>query len=361
MIDSVVKLVRGAVRVVGGTSNTVIGNVADRMKTEANQGAANTLNNAWPIQLVDVSNNRRSIIDPFRALKVSEATRLCGTNSNQAINPLIWIETNLGSGDTAFGSGLLTQTTGVTANSSTILQTVNPALIQSGVPNAFITGYRLGDTGTVNNERRWGVWTATNGLYFKLAGTAFSICSLKNGVETVIPSASFNGSIPVTDTSFHLYEIYYTPGLALFYRDREILHTLTATGAALCDTMHLPIRYENKNVSGGTTNCTAEIRENMVYRFGKHLGTPRAFHANVAGTTVIKNEPGTVHGFILNRNGGVGSTTFQLYDNNSAAGTLLYQVTLGSNMAVSHKSYIDFRIGLTMVVPNNSEVTLEWE
>jgi hypothetical protein len=322
------------------------------------------LSNADPVVITGDDKVTGAIVDSFRSFKVAEWTRLVGGNTvGNTINARIWTTTLNGSGTAVSGSGLFTLSTGTTADSSAVLQSINVAQFNSGAINAYIAGIRLGDTGVTNNERRWGAWNATDGIYFKISGTTFSVCRLQNGVETAISSESFNGKQPVINTNFHVYEIYYSAGTALFYQDKVLLHTLTTTTTALANTVHFPLRAENKNINGGTTNTSLFIRGQSINRFGRPVGRPRPFFTNTEGTTTLKTESGTVHFLLVNRVGGIGTFGVTLYDNTAGSGTIITQVTTRVDSGpIMIPLNVDFNVGLTIVNSNtNLEVTVIWE
>lgn len=316
--------------------------------------------------LYDAELNRQAVVDEFGNLRTSEPTRLIGGNfPGSSLNTMIWTSTLATGGTLTVGNNLAQLTTTTTnGSSSTVISTdVAPAI--AGTVNLFRAGVRLSDTGVANNERRWGAWASTNGIYYKLAGTAFSVCKLQTSVETCIASGSFNGLQPTIDTNFHNYEIYYATSGAYFMQDGKLLHNYSMTTTALADTTSFPLQFQNKNV-GASTAASLYIRQSAIMRLGRPNGRPRAsaFSGGTA-STVLKSEPGTVHNIIINRNGGVGNTTIVLYDNTAASGTVIFQATIPGTVLDAIPLDIDFNTGLTLSITNGilatQEITVTWE
>ena len=90
--------------------------------------------------------------------------------------------------------------------------------------------FRLADTGTANVRRQWGLLgctmpTITDGVYFQLNGTTFSIVTLKGTSATVINSGSFNGHLGYAyalDTNNHTYQIQYNNAKVQFIIDGKL-------------------------------------------------------------------------------------------------------------------------------------------
>jgi hypothetical protein len=70
----------------------------------------------------------------------------------------------VGSGAQSIANTVLTLSTGVTPNSSESVQTNVRAVFLPGASNNFTATISVGNTGVVNNVRRWGSYDANNGL-----------------------------------------------------------------------------------------------------------------------------------------------------------------------------------------------------
>lgn len=315
----------------------------------------------------DHETERDIFIGQFQELKTAELTQLVGGNFlGTSLNSRIWTSTLANGGTAPVASGLLELVTNTTANGSAAVQSIDVAPFRPASPNTFLAGVRLGDTGTTNNERRFGAWTTTSGLYFKLAGTTFSVCRLHTSVETCVDSSSFTGTqnALTLDTNFHVYEIHYSSGTAMFFQDRKLLHTLSATTTGLSDTVHFPLRFENKNVSGGTSNTSMFLRGVNISRVGRAIGRPRSTYFNTTTVSTLKTEPGTLHRIVLVRNGNLGNNTFNVYDCAPSPCTtnLITSLTFGSTTANTFEFDIDFNNGLTVDPGSaNFQATVVWE
>lgn len=315
--------------------------------------------------LHDPESNRFNRIGLFNEHKIGEWTKLLGGNPiGTSINTVIWTPAASGTGAAVTsGSGLFTLTSGTGSNASTTLTSTDIAPYISGTTNVFLAGIRIPDAGVTNNERRWGAWSATNGVYFKFAGSTLSVCRLQNGVETAVASTSFTGGNAFTlDTNFHTYEIWWTSSSAHFYVDRKLLHILTNQTGALADVLHFPVRYENKSVNGGTTSAQLLVRGSGIHRFGRGTGRPRSTFISTASTTILKTEPGTLHRIVVTRDGSLGNNTLTIYDSTTGSGTIMFQLTLGSATVSILEFDVDFNNGLTIVSSSgNYSFTVVWE
>lgn len=311
--------------------------------------------------IYDAESQREVEIGLFRELKVAEWTRLIGGNATSTLNTRLWNTTgSTGSGAATVSNGLFVLSTGTTANSSAIHTSNDVARYISTSTNVYVTGIRLPDGGTVNNVRKWGAFNATDGLYFKMTGTTLSVCRLQNGVETSV--TTFNGSAPVVDGNFHTYEIYYVAGSAQFFQDRKRIHTLTTSTSSLASTLHFPIRTENTNINGLTTNLTIEMRGNGIHRFGRPAGRPKFDFVNTAGTSVLKTEPGSLHRVFVNKPTAAGTGNITLYDNTAASGKIIAVISLSDIQNNSIEFDVDFNIGLTVVSDSATiQFTVIWE
>jgi hypothetical protein len=207
-------------------------------------------------------------ISSFGQFKVSEQVFLVGTsNEGTTVSTDFWTVTLANGGTTTVANNIATMSTNAAANGSATLESIAKARFIPSTVNVFLAGIRLGDTGTVNNKRRWGAFNATDGLFFELDGTTIKIVSRVGGVDTAI--TSFNGeSSFVLDTDFHQYEIMYNAGRAIFLQDRKRIHTYTPTTISTSGTMDLPIRTENVNSGGLASNVQLFLRGSAIYRYG---------------------------------------------------------------------------------------------
>ena len=126
--------------------------------------------------------------------------------------------------------------------------------------------------------------------------------------------------------------------------------------------MHLPIRAENKNINGATTDASLFVRGVAILRYGRPLSRTHSNFFNSTTVQTLKIGPGTLHRVILVRNGAIGGNTVTLYDNTSAAGTVIGQLSFGSSTGDTFEYDVDFDVGLTVDPGSaNFQTTVVWE
>lgn len=281
------------------------------------------------------------------------------TFTDAAIDAQLWTF-SVGTGGTVTeANGQLTMSTGTTANNSVNIVSTSTARYVSSTTQLFRTTVRLPDTGTVNNIRRGGMFTATDGAFYEMNGTTFRFVVRKGGVDTAISNGSFNGKYGNTfafDTNVHIYEILYNSEYVYFIIDNKLIHTIESQLAPWTSTLHLPIRFENTNSGGSTTNVSMEIRSASTSRLGLPNTQPiNRFQSGLTAGLTLKSSPGNLQSIIIS---GVTSTSVvTLYDNTTATGTIIWSsgsMTIGSQSS-NLPLYIDFKgisfsTGLTLAI-----------
>lgn len=306
---------------------------------------------------------------PHGEMLTAESFRLVGTTFTQTtIDSNFWTALTGTGGTVSIGGGTVTMSTGTTANNTTSLTSVYNARFVVGRINNFKTYVRLGDTGTINNVRRGGAYTSTDGAFFEISGTTFSIVTRKGGIDTKVTNGSFNGIYGPTftiDTNFHVYELMYHPEAVYFFADEKLLHTVHTTTSAWTSNLHLPINYENFNINGSTTNVTMQIAFAIIHGLGKQSTQPIGKFLT-SGTTVVKYGTGNAHGITLSNiaNG----ATVTLYDNTAGSGTILWASGALTVASQSNNfpfdidfSGIQFNVGLTVVITGTVSVLIKYE
>jgi hypothetical protein len=239
---------------------------------------------------------------PMDELRVVNPVRLIGTTFIGTVldnNFATGIITN--GGTVTQGGCQLTLSTNTTANGSAVVQSVRTARYVGGSSNRIRAVIRLPDTGTVNNVRKWGCFSSTDGAYFKISGTTLSVCTLKTSNETSVASASWNGTSFTLDTNVHTYEIYYTNSKVYFVIDGILRHTVSALTTTWSDTTNLPLRMENVNSNDSVTNVTIEVRVASIYRLGNIETQPTSYYYPIGQTagTQLKIGAGNIHSLVI--------------------------------------------------------------
>ena len=319
------------------------------------------LTDAYGFKVENTPMDEQRVVIPVRLIGSTFSSATATVDSN------FWTVTIAASGGTIAtcvqGSGKVVLSSKTDATGSVILQSVRSARYIGGSSNRFRAQIQLGDTGVANNTKRWGVFDGTNGAYFKLAGTAMSVCTMKASSETAIASANWNGSgaaVP-TLTNCNIYEIYITNRKVYFSINGVLVHTEdtnTRAGAAN-DTwsanMNLPIRADNINATN-TTDTTMSIRVITIYRLGEIITQSKSSYLAANATTILKDGSGTLHQIINCDNVG----TISIYDGLSAAGILLGTIDLAKILGPISFD-VPFYTGLTSVVGGGAKVITVYE
>ena len=269
--------------------------------------------------LKDVTGNIVEIT-PYGELHTIEPVRISGGVFNDSVlDSSFFTATNANGGTATVTNTVLTVATNTTANGSSQVQTVQAARFVGGTSNRFYGRIYLGDTGTANNIREWGMRGpgATNGIYFKLNGTAALVGATANaGTETTYALALPAG---FSVTSLHLYEIDYNSGIVYFVIDGQVVYTLTATAPYLGNIQLFPF-ISNVNSGGSTTNLSAFCVDLTAYRLGKVSSQAIYGTVTTAATYIFKRGPGKLRAIIVGTPTSSAST-LTVYDNTSATGT----------------------------------------
>ncbi len=292
--------------------------------------------------LKDITGNLADIT-PYGELHTVIPTRLVGgIFSGTALSSYFFTVTNTSGGTTTVSNGSVTLATNTTANGATQLYTSQLARFVGGTSNRFYGRIYLGDSGTANNTRRWGLMNAgaTDGIYFKLSGTTFSINTRKGGVET-----STTITAP-TLTGLNLYEIDYNSGEIYFLINGVLVGTITPT-SPYANTLQFNAFIDNTNTASSTTNVTISSLNITVYRLGQFETQPVQAHITTANTYNLKYGPGILHKVTLNNPGG---TTITVYDSTTGTGTVLAVINTPAQANPVTLSYdFQFSTGLTVV------------
>jgi hypothetical protein len=287
---------------------------------------------------------------PYGDVLMSPIYRLVGRAfANTTLDTNFWTAVTGTGGTVSEGSGILEIATGTTANNSVSIQSTQTARFVSGQANRATFNMHLADTGVANNTRRWGMFTSGgDGMFFQLSGTTFSLVTRKGGVDVAVNNGSFNGKFGsnyIVDTAHHRFNILYNATSAYFFVDNNLIHTTSTRTTPLWNTIHLPIRIENFNTGGSTTNVAFDVHSAYVARLGMPQTQPVGRNIAGASTSNLKVGPGTLHGVVINANAG---TSITLYDNTAGSGTIIATITPNQIVTLDYKG-IAFSVGLTAV------------
>lgn len=304
---------------------------------------------------------------PMSELRAVEPVRLIGSGFiGTTLDTNFWSSTLTGSGAVAQASGQITLTTGTTANSTSRVDSVRRARYTGGSSNRYRAAIQLtdGETGTPDNIRRWGAYDTNDGAFFELNGTTMYVVTRKGGNDVKVAMADWNGKGFTVDTKAHTYEIYWTNLKVWFIYGDEVCHTITSDTTTWSSTVNLPIRIENINTNGLTSNVQISCRVQTIYRLGALETQPISrYQSGTTAGLILKYGPGNLHGLII---GGVAqNSVITLYDNTAASGTIIWASgTMGAQtqpFALDFHS-LPFSTGLTLVISGaSSSVTIIYE
>ncbi len=332
---------------------------------------------AIPRSLTDLGNLKTSVeelkgylgipveVTPMNQLKVTETFRLVGPSlDGGTFDTNFWTKTSqVGTGDATLSGGQMTLATGITANSSIIVNSVRVGRYVPASPN-YYRGTVRAPAVTGTNIRRWGAFDANNGYFLEHNGTTLSLVCRKTASDAnKVNSGSFNGiagSTYLLDTNCHIYEIYWTNDAAYFVIDEMLIHTFAGATAVLTDSLTLKVGMQCTNAGGNINNNTLEVRAATINRLGKEQTAPmwKNIHG-ILGATVLKYGAGKLQKVIVNYMPNGGSTA--LYDALTATNPIAICAP-ATNFSGTLEYDLDFYTGLTVVTANgNTDVTIVYE
>jgi hypothetical protein len=311
---------------------------------------------------------------PTGELRVVTPVRLIGsTFEGTTIDPQFWTVASTAAPASATVANAQLAIASGTANLATVTAFSTRRARYIGGASMRYRAVVRADAGTANNTRKWGVgWgasmpTVTDGAFFQLSGTTFSIVTVKGGTPTAIDSGAFNGVLgsvfsPVTTVA--TYEIYWTNSKVWFVIGDKILHTVSAASTTWSNTMHFHGFMSSVN-TGIASNVILNVRTATIYRLGNFISAPQSyFHANgqSAGGVQLKGGLGSVHRITLQSSN---NSVVTLADSTSAATPVLWATT-GAASIMQPVSIdvggMQFFNGLRLYVTSgNSQVTVIYE
>jgi hypothetical protein len=329
--------------------NFKIGSITDKFNFNSYNTPQGETRSVVPIRLVGAQfdlNGNSGVVDTNFWTPVVDATAQPGTI----------VQAN----------GAVTLNSGTNAAAYSKLYSVRRARYIGGHSLRFRSNIRLGDTGTADNTRRWGIAygatmpTITDGAWFQVSGTTFSIVTMLGTTPTVVSSGSFNGNLGASfslTTNVTIYEIYWTNAAVYFVIGGLLLHKVNALTSTWAATMSPYVYMDNvnSNTLGGSVSMI--VRNAVIHRLGPETSAPRYFYQHGANTgQVLKYGPGRLHRVVVNSNTG---TTITLYDATSATNTL---ALINPNQITTLEYNIDFYNGLYLVsVGSTIDATIVYE
>ena len=308
------------------------------------------------------NDDRHVWVAPSNALVVVELVRMVGTTfDGTAKDANFWTEAVTGSGVVSQGGEieLATNPVGATANSAASYASVRKARFVGGAALKFIGLFKFVTAGTTNNIRRCGPYMTTDGFFFELDGSTFSVGARRASSDTLVTSGNFNGHYgdtwAPTAGSYYKMEIEWTPAGVYYYINGILLHK--TVGGHLTNFLTLPIKFENVNSGGITTNVVFDCITTVIVRLGELKTNPTYKYIAGETTTVCKYGAGSLHTIVNNDNSG----SVIVYDNTAGTGTIIASVDLAKVLGTLTFN-APFSNGLTLVTSgSNAKVTVTYE
>lgn len=312
---------------------------------------------------------------PMGEMRVVSPFRLVGaTFGGTTVDSNFWtatVDATAGPGTITQANGEITLNSGTNAAAYSKLNSNRRGRYVSGSSNRFRAIVQLGDIGTANNIRKWGIAygatmpTITDGAYFQLSGTTFSIVTLKGSTPTVISSGSFNGDLGSSytlTTNATTYEIYWTNSRVFFTIGGSILHTVTASTTTWADTVSHHVYIDNVNSGAQASDRVIKCRVASIARLGPLETAPMWIRiASAVTTQVLKRGPGRLHHVCFNT---IPNTTIiTLYDSiGTASGTICVMNPPNGATPFNMNFDLDFYNGLSVTTtPANVDLTIVYE
>jgi len=350
--------------IVDGAAKTALYNASGLQGTGANPHA---------VAIFDGQTGARSVVDQNGAIKVGEAIILAGdVMYGQALSSLLWGSLSINGGTTTGGAGEQRLNTGTTANGEVILQSRKRSRFMISQFNISHFGIQLvpADLADPNLVIEFGSYdpidlsgapalnATANGIFFRIDGGAWSIVSVKNGVETSTPQASWNG---VNAASFNavpnlsVYEIQYNAGTAIFFQGANFIHKLSGLVSTYAANYNFPVALRIRNKNGSIINRSIGSRAAGTYRLGEERGEviSRVFSAN----TLIKTGAGYCSHAFLSRTGSAGGNgTLFVYDGIDATGALMCRIDVGADDLKGININSTFSVGLYITMSGSGTI-----
>lgn len=284
-------------------------------------------------------------------LMVAESHRLSGGVFNGSTPDSNFYVASITANATAtISNSTLDLATTVDSGSSIKSHAQSLARYVGGTMNAFRTIARFGDTGKANNTRRFGIINGngygvisnfTDGFFFQLSGTTFSVASRTGSSDNAVDSGSFNGDVAswTVDALYHTFEILYTNKTIEFYIDKVRIHTFSQTSARICATRHFKPFGENTNTGVGEV-CHLYADVITISQYGIPASQAKSdFQVGTTAGRILKVGPGNIH--LLNISNITNNAVVTVYDGLSTGGRVIWASGAMSNQNVPFNVSLD--------------------
>lgn len=305
---------------------------------------------------------------PQNEIRTMEPVRLVGAGfEGSTIDTNFWLSGATGTGATVAQANAEAVLTSGTANAATCyLYSARRARYVSGTSLRYRSAKQV-SLGVANNKRRWGVGygatmpTITDGAYFQIDGTEFSVATMKGGVETKVTSFNgFYGASYTPTANVAAYEIYWTNSKVWFVVNSVLLHTVTASTTTWAGTMSFHVFATSLNSGDITPSQTLKTRSSTIFRMGKYETQPIYYHlSGNAATHVLKLGAGVLHKIVYNNTSG---TNITIVDNITGTTPVVGVITTASGALGVWNYGIAFNTGLILITTGNGlDATIVYE
>jgi hypothetical protein len=191
----------------------------------------------------------------------------------------------------------------------------------SGAPGASGTLTLYSGTGdaTIAYTANANTVAPFDGAWFQLAGSTFSVVTMKGGSESKVDSGAFNVTASYTPTLNNtVMEIVITNGGAYFSigNPGTLYHKTTGSTATWTNSLS-PWLYADVINSDASAAVTLNFRSFNISRLGQYTTSPKYHNSTGTGITVLKTSGGILHSITFNN---PAAKALKIYD--SPAGTV---------------------------------------
>ena len=335
------------------------------------QNVATTRFGSLDNTLVDAESGSEATVTATNSLKVAQNNVLVGQafGSQQLdidATSGSWIETSTNGGTQTVSDGELVLSTNTTADGSISVESYAVAQFLVANYNTVHFGYQINDTGVANNIRRFGAYDDNDGVFLQLNGADdIEACTRKNTVDTCVDDDDWNGTPVAITGTVKVFEAFWNAGRIEIRINNTIVHTFSAAGSPLFSKYDLPVKMENFNTNGSTTNVEAFFRAAGIYRNGEPTQQPTYTFIN-SGAKQVKLGAGHLHRLIIKRIGATGGAQeVSVYDNSACdltgQGRQIDIIPSENNVSDTIHYGINFRNGLCINLSTNQfNVTVIW-